>query len=105
MNRRGNVTVDQPKTVAKTEPKVDNKEVEAAYRQGLQQFARGDTQGALASLRTSLAGNPNFAPTWRPFLLLYGLLADLSSGSGEELTRPAQYAPLGSLAPGGRVSK
>jgi hypothetical protein len=31
------------------------------------------------------------------------LLADLSSGCGEELTSLAQSAPLGSFAVGGRV--
>jgi hypothetical protein len=57
------------KTVAKADaPKVD---VEAAYRIGLQQFARGDTNAALASLRTSLAGNPNYAPTWRGLGLVF----------------------------------
>jgi hypothetical protein len=47
----------------------------------------------------------NFAPTCRPFRWLYGVLAALSSGSGEELTSLAQYALLGSFAPGGRVRK
>ena len=65
----------KPKTVAKAEPKTEAKKdassVEAAYRMGLQLFARGDTQGALASLRTSLAGNPNYAPTWRGLGLVF----------------------------------
>ena len=52
--------------------KPDSKpDVEGAYQQGLQQFARGDTQGALASLRTSLAGNPNYPPTWRGLGLVF----------------------------------
>ncbi|HEY5952297.1 MAG TPA: tetratricopeptide repeat protein [Kofleriaceae bacterium] len=57
---------------ADTTTKADGKQdVEAAYRLGLQQFARGDTTAALASLRTSLAGNPNYAPTWRGLGLVF----------------------------------
>jgi hypothetical protein len=73
---------ETPKTdAAKTEPRKADKTVakadttkmdpEGAYRTGLQQFARGDTSGALASLRTSLAGNPNYAPTWRGLGLVF----------------------------------
>jgi outer membrane biosynthesis protein TonB len=54
-------------------PKVD---VETAYRVGLQQFARGDTNGALASLRTSLASNPNYPPTWRGLGLVFEKLGE-----------------------------
>jgi outer membrane biosynthesis protein TonB len=51
-------------------------DVENAYRAGLQQFARGDTRGALASLRTSLASNPNYAPTWRGLGLVFEKLGE-----------------------------
>jgi Flp pilus assembly protein TadD len=43
----------------------------AAYRTGLQQFARGDSTGALATFKASLAANPGFAPTWRGIGLVY----------------------------------
>jgi tetratricopeptide (TPR) repeat protein len=43
----------------------------AAYRTGLQQYAHGDTTGALATFRASLASNPGFAPTWRGLGLVY----------------------------------
>jgi hypothetical protein len=46
-------------------------DAETAYRQGLQLFARGDTNGALASLRVSLASNPSYAPTWRGLGLVF----------------------------------
>ena len=34
-------------------------------------FARGDSAGALASLRVSLASNPSYAPTWRGLGLVF----------------------------------
>ncbi|MEO8846355.1 MAG: protein kinase [Kofleriaceae bacterium] len=46
-------------------------DAETAYRQGLQQFARGDSNGALSSLRISLASNPSYAPTWRGLGLVF----------------------------------
>jgi hypothetical protein len=78
---------EPPKQVAKAEPpkqtppkqeppKASSGDVEAAYKRGLMQFARGDTQGALASLRTALAGNPNFAPTWRGLGLVFEKLGE-----------------------------
>jgi tetratricopeptide (TPR) repeat protein len=70
-------------------PKVD---VETAYRQGLQQFARGDTSGALASLRTSLAANPNYAPTWRGLGLVFEKM-------GEKDQARAAYKRYLQLAP------
>jgi hypothetical protein len=93
-------TPKPPKVVAKAEPppkpapaadkpKVD---VETAYRQGLQQFARGDTQGALSSLRTSLAANPNYAPTWRGLGLVFEKM-------GEKDQARAAYKRYLQLAP------
>jgi hypothetical protein len=83
-----------PKTetrVAKAEPgKLDT---ESAYRFGLQQFARGDTSGALASLRTSLAGNPNYAPTWRGLGMVFEKM-------GEKDQARAAYKRYLQLAPG-----
>jgi protein kinase-like protein/tetratricopeptide repeat protein len=70
-------------------PKVD---VETAYRVGLQQFARGDTTGALASLRTSLASNPNYPPTWRGLGLVFEKL-------GEKDQARAAYKRYLQLAP------
>jgi tetratricopeptide (TPR) repeat protein len=43
----------------------------AAYKTGLQQYARGDTAGALATFKGSLSSNPGFAPTWRGIGLVY----------------------------------
>ncbi|TMQ17915.1 MAG: tetratricopeptide repeat protein, partial [Deltaproteobacteria bacterium] len=48
----------------------------AAYRTGLQQYARGDTAGALSTFRTSLAVAPSFAPTWRGLGLVYEKLGN-----------------------------
>jgi serine/threonine protein kinase len=79
------------KTVAKADTtKVD---VETAYRIGLQQFARGDTNGALASLRTSLAGNPSYAPTWRGLGLVFEKM-------GEKDQAKSAYKRYLQLAPG-----
>ena len=52
-------------------PAASHDSVEAAYKQGIQQYMRGDTQAALASLRTALAGNPNYPPTWRGLGLVF----------------------------------
>lgn len=49
-------------------PKVD---AEAAYRQGVQLFARGDTGAALQQMRSSIASNPEFAPAWRGLGLVF----------------------------------
>ena len=40
-------------------------DAEAAYRQGVQLFARGDTSSALTQMRSSIAANPDYAPAWR----------------------------------------
>jgi hypothetical protein len=68
-------------------------DVETTYRTGLQQFARGDTRGALASLRTSLASNPNYAPTWRGLGLVFEKL-------GEKDQARAAYKRYLQLSPG-----
>jgi hypothetical protein len=43
----------------------------AAYKTGIQQFARGDANGALATFKASLQSNPEFAPTWRGIGMVY----------------------------------
>jgi Flp pilus assembly protein TadD len=80
----------EPKTVAKAEPKGN---YEAAYRTGLQQFARGETSAALASLRSALAGNPNYAPTWRGLGLVFEKM-------GERDQARAAFRRYLQLAPG-----
>jgi hypothetical protein len=87
-------TATKPETkVAKAESKADGKlDHETAYRVGLQQFARGDTSGALASLRTSLAANPNYAPTWRGLGLVFEKM-------GEKDQARAAYKRYLQLAP------
>jgi hypothetical protein len=84
---------DPPKAEpAKAAPKGD---VEASYKQGLMQFARGDTQGALASLRTSLAANPNYAPTWRGLGLVFEKLGEKDQARAA-FKRYLQLAPSAS---------
>jgi tetratricopeptide (TPR) repeat protein len=48
----------------------------AAYKTGIQQYARGDTAGALATFRASAAATPGFAPTWRGLGLVYEKLGN-----------------------------
>ncbi|MEO7733467.1 MAG: hypothetical protein ABIY55_21065 [Kofleriaceae bacterium] len=48
----------------------------AAYKSGLQQYARGDTSGALATFRGSLSSSPGYAPTWRGLGLVYEKLGN-----------------------------
>jgi hypothetical protein len=62
-----------PYATAVDKPKADPA---AAYKTSLQQYARGDTSGALATLRTSLSSNPKFAPTWRGLGLVYEKLGN-----------------------------
>jgi serine/threonine-protein kinase len=64
----------------------------AAYRTGLQQYARGDTAGALATFRGSLAGSPSFAPTWRGLGLVYEKLGNKSQAR-QAFRRYLQLAP------------
>jgi Flp pilus assembly protein TadD len=47
-----------------------------AYRTGLQQYARGDNAGALATFRASAASSPGFAPTYRGLGLVYEKLGN-----------------------------
>jgi Tfp pilus assembly protein PilF len=82
-----------PPPPTKTEPPKSNADVEASYKQGLMKFARGDTSGALASLRTALAGNPNYAPTWRGLGLVFEKL-------GEKDQARAAFKRYLQLAPG-----
>ncbi|MEO6771909.1 MAG: tetratricopeptide repeat protein [Kofleriaceae bacterium] len=49
---------------------------EAAYRQGVQLFARGETSAALAQLRSAIASNPNYAPAWRGLGLVFEKMGD-----------------------------
>ena len=90
----------EPPKVAKSEPpkaatapRASNADVETAYKAGLMKFARGDTNGALASLRTALAGNPNYAPTWRGLGLVFEKL-------GEKDQARAAFKRYLTLAPG-----
>jgi hypothetical protein len=48
----------------------------AAYRTGIQQYARGDINAALATFRTSLSSNPDYAPTWRGLGVVYDKLGN-----------------------------
>jgi tetratricopeptide (TPR) repeat protein len=62
-----------PATAMPVDPYADTKRIDpsAAYRTGLQQFARGNNNGALTTFRASLTANPGYAPTWRGIGLVY----------------------------------
>jgi serine/threonine-protein kinase len=62
-----------PASSAPSEPRPDPA---AAYRTGLQQYARGDNAGALATLRGAASANPGFAPTWRGLGLVHEKLGN-----------------------------
>ena len=68
-----------------------------AYRTGLQQYARGDTVGALATFRTALATSPGFAPTWRGIGLVYEKLGNKGQARSA-FRRYLQLAPSASDA-------
>jgi hypothetical protein len=86
----------EPARVAHAEPpphsRMSQGDVDAAYKQGLQLYMRGDTEGALASLRAALAGNPGYPPTWRGLGLVYEKL-------GEKDQARAAYRRYLQLAP------
>jgi tetratricopeptide (TPR) repeat protein len=63
-----------------------------AYKAGLQQYARGDTSGALATFRGSLSSNPGFAPTWRGLGLVYEKLGNKGQARSS-FKRYLQLAP------------
>lgn len=69
----------------------------AAYRTGLQQYARGDTTGALATFRASAASSPGFAPTWRGLGLVYEKVGSKSQAR-QAFRRYLQLAPNASDA-------
>ncbi len=68
-------------------------DAETAYRQGVQQFARGDANGALTSLRAALASNPGYAPTWRALGLVF-------EKTGEKDQAKAAFKRYLQLSPG-----
>jgi len=53
------------------EPPKGKVDVDGQYKLGLQLYMRGDTQGALAALRSALSANPSYAPTWRGLGLVF----------------------------------
>nr|MDQ3297421.1 hypothetical protein [Myxococcota bacterium] len=69
--------VEKKRTEAKpidpyAEPKKPAKvDAAAAYKTGLQQFARGDSSGALSTFRSVLAADPFFAPAHRGLGMVY----------------------------------
>ena len=67
-------------------------DAERAYRNGIQQFARGDTSGALESLRTSQAGNPGHAPTQRALGMVFEKLGKTAKARAA-FKRYLQLAP------------
>jgi hypothetical protein len=71
--RRPEKTRFDPATATPVDPYTADKKIDpnAAYKTGLQQFARGDSNGALATFRASLAANPGYAPTWRGIGMVY----------------------------------
>ena len=60
------------------EPKKPSVDANAAYKAGIQQFARGDSNGALSTFKQSLAAHPDFAPTWRGIGMVYEKLGKRS---------------------------
>jgi hypothetical protein len=66
-----------------------------AYKTGLQQYARGDTSGALATFRSSLATSPRYAPTWRGLGLVFEKLGD----KGQARSAFRRYLLLAPAAP------
>jgi Flp pilus assembly protein TadD len=64
----------------------------AAYKTGLQQYAHGDTAGAIATFRTSLSSNPGFAPTWRGLGVIYDKLGNKAQARAA-FKRYLQLAP------------
>jgi hypothetical protein len=71
-----------------------NTDPAAAYKAGLQQYARGDTSGALATLRTSLSSNPTYAPTWRGL----GMVYEKQGNKGQARSAFKRYLELASDA-------
>ena len=72
------VRADVPKPIDPYAPAPLKLDAAAAYRTGLQQFARGDANTALATFKQSLASDPGFAPTWRGVGLVYEKLGNAS---------------------------
>jgi Tfp pilus assembly protein PilF len=66
-------TSPEPRPDPAPEPRPDPAD---AYRTGLQQYARGDSTGALATLRASASANPGYAPTWLGLGLIYEKLGN-----------------------------
>jgi hypothetical protein len=87
----------QPIDPYATAPDTPRTDPAAAYRTGLQQYARGDTSGALATFRTLLSSNPSFAPAWRGLGLVYEKLGNTAQARSS-LQRYLKLAPNASDA-------
>lgn len=76
------VKTSTPKPVdpyASEKPKFD---AAAAYKTGFQQYVRGDTSGALATFKSSLAASSGYPPTWRGLGLVYEKLGQKAQAKG-----------------------
>jgi len=77
-----------PEKVA-DKPKVDPA---VAYKQGFQQYVRGDTGGALTTFKGSLAANPSYPPTWRGLGMVYEKMGQKAQAK-KSFTRYLQLSP------------
>ncbi|HEX4450792.1 MAG TPA: protein kinase [Kofleriaceae bacterium] len=68
------------------------------FQKAFQDFVRGDTADALATLKTAKTSNPSFAPTWRLLGQVYKKLGDHAQARAA-FTRYLALAPTASDAP------
>ena len=69
----------------------------AAYKTGFQQYVRGDTAGALATFKSSLAANPGYPSTYRGLGLVYEKMGNKSQAK-RAFSRYPQLSPKASDA-------
>jgi hypothetical protein len=69
----------------------------AAYKTGFQQYVRGDTAGALATFKSSLAANPGYPSTYRGLGLVYEKMGNKSQAK-RAFSRYLQLSPKASDA-------
>jgi hypothetical protein len=81
-----------PAAVEPAKPARASVDVDATYRSSLQRFTRGDTAGAVSSLRTLLANSPAHSPSWRTLGIIYEKLGE-TARARDAYRRYLQLAP------------
>ncbi|MGE0550706.1 MAG: tetratricopeptide repeat protein [Kofleriaceae bacterium] len=95
--RTAKATSAKPIDPYATPDKPAGSDAASVFKHGMQQYAHGDTAGALSTLKGSLATHPEYPPTWRGLGLVYEKLGQKSQAKNA-YRRYLQLSPRASDA-------